>query len=150
MSHPYCVECYKDELAKEKANDRLGATDCSPSSLTPETDEMVAADLHHMEDDETCPASAYWRMVELTRTLERERDSWRGKAVDLHARHKNALEDIEAEIAERNEAREIAAEACAMLAENGFETNYPPMPWDSDSPENARAMTPATESDHGK
>lgn len=29
MSHPYCVECYKDELAKEKANDRLGATACS-------------------------------------------------------------------------------------------------------------------------
>ena len=42
---------------------------------------MLAADLHHMEDDETCPASAYWRMVELTRTLERERDEWRGKAV---------------------------------------------------------------------
>lgn len=61
-----------------------------------------------------------------------------GKAVDLHARHKNALEDIEAEIAERNEARKIAAEACAMLAGNGFETNYPPMPWDSDSSENAK------------
>ena len=69
---------------------------------------MVAADLHHLEDDETCPASAYWRIVELTRTLERERDEWRNKAVDLHARHKNALEDIEAEIAERNEAREVA------------------------------------------
>ena len=23
MSHPYCVECYKDDLAKEKADDRL-------------------------------------------------------------------------------------------------------------------------------
>ena len=107
---------------------------------------MLAADLHHLEDDETCPASAYWRMVELTRTLERERDAWRGKAVDLHARYKGALEDIEAEIAERNEAREIAAEACGMLAENGFETNYPPMPWDSDSPENAQgAGTDASE-----
>jgi len=52
--------------------------------LTPETDAMVAADLHHLEDDENCPASAYWRMVELTRTLERERDEWRKKAVDLH------------------------------------------------------------------
>jgi hypothetical protein len=35
------------------------------------------------------------------------------------------------------DSRSIAAEACAMLADNGFETNYPPMPWDSDSPENA-------------
>ena len=37
---------------------------------------------------------------------------------------------------ERNEARRIAAEACAILASNGFATNYPPMPWD-DSPDNA-------------
>jgi hypothetical protein len=65
-----------------------------PSSLTPETDAMVAADLHRLEDDETCPASAYWRMVELTRTLERERDEWRKKAVDLHARHKGALDAV--------------------------------------------------------
>ena len=35
------------------------------------------------------------------------------------------------------EARTIATEACALLAENGFETNYPPMPWDSDSRMNA-------------
>ena len=74
------------------------ATTSSPSSLTPETDAMLAADLHHLEDDETCPASAYWRMVELTRTLERERDEWRKKAVDLHARHKGAMEDIEARL----------------------------------------------------
>lgn len=99
---------------------------------------MVAADQHHMEDDNFFPATVYWRMCDMARTLERERDEWRGKAVDLHARHKNALEDIEAEIAERNEARKIAAEAYAMLAGNGLETNYPPMPWDSDSSENAK------------
>ena len=109
---------------------------CSPSSLTPETDAMLEADWYRLEEY-SAPLSAYKRMTELSRTLERERDEWRKKAVDLHARHKNALEDIEAEIAERNEAREIAAEACAMLADNGFETNYPPMPWDSDSTENA-------------
>jgi len=108
---------------------------CSPSSLTPETDAMLEADWYRLEEY-SAPLSAYKRMTELSRTLERERDEWRKKAVDLHARHKNALEDIEAEIAERNEAREIAAEACAMLADNGFETNYPPMPWGSDSPEN--------------
>jgi hypothetical protein len=64
-----------------------------PSSLTPETDAMLAADQHHLEDDEACPASAYWRMVELTRTLERERDEWRKKAVELHARS-NSLANI--------------------------------------------------------
>lgn len=37
LSHPYCVECWRDDHAKEKADDRLGATACSPS-LTPETD----------------------------------------------------------------------------------------------------------------
>jgi hypothetical protein len=94
MSHPYCVECLKDDLAKETADDRLALTACSPSSLTPETDAMVAADLHHLDDDESCPASAYWRMVELTRTLERERDEWRKKAVDLHARHKGAMDAV--------------------------------------------------------
>jgi len=99
---------------------------------------MVAADQHHLEDDNFFPATVYWRMCDLARTLERERDEWRGKAVDLHARYKGALEDIETEIAERNEARVIANEACAMLAENGFETNYPPMPWDSDSSENSK------------
>ena len=99
----------KPETApQQKAGGDCPSAPCSPSSLTPETDAMLAADLHHLEDDETCPVSAYWRMVELTRTLERERDSWRGKAVDLHARHKNALEDIETAIAERNMARATA------------------------------------------
>lgn len=49
---------------------------------------------------------------------------------DLKERHKNVLEDMEELIDERDEARVIATEACAMLADNGFETNYPPMPWD--------------------
>jgi hypothetical protein len=112
---------------KLKSNSPSNAAACSPSSLTPETD---AAEWGITPHDMVVRS-------DLARTLERERDEWRKKAVDLHARHKNALEDIEAEIAERNEAREIAAEACAMLADNGFETNYPPMPWDSDSSENS-------------
>lgn len=68
----------------QKQTDGLAGSDaptCSPSSLTPETDAMVASDLHHLEDDETCPASAYWRMVELTRTMERERDEWHYNAM---------------------------------------------------------------------
>jgi hypothetical protein len=55
---------------------------------------------------------------------------------DLKERHKNVLEDMEEVIEERDEARGIATEACAMLADNGFETNYPPLPWDSDFPQN--------------
>jgi len=56
---------------------------------------------------------------------------------DAEGRYKEALKDMEEIYSERDEARRIASEACAMLAENGFETNYPPMPWDSNSPENA-------------
>jgi hypothetical protein len=50
---------------------------------------LLAVDLHHLEDDETCPASAYWRMVALTRTLERERDEARAMARDM----RNQLEN---------------------------------------------------------
>ena len=52
------------------------------NSLTPETDAMVAADQHHLDDE----FPAYWRMCDLARTLERERDEWRKKAVDLFLR----------------------------------------------------------------
>lgn len=96
---------------------------------------MIAADQHHLEDDNFFPATIYWRMCDVTRTLERERDSWRSKAVDLHARYKGALEDIETEIADRNEARRIAKEACELLDREGYQVNYPPMPWEPDSPE---------------
>jgi hypothetical protein len=129
---PACHNC-----GERNAQAPSDATACSPSSLTRETDQLEECDQYKVDED-YAEYNAYRRMVEHARTLERERDEWRKKAVDLHARHKGALEDIEAEIAERNEAREIAAKACAMLAENGFETNYPPMPWDSDSPENSK------------
>ena len=45
---------------------------------------MVAADQHHLEDDNFFPATVYWRMCDLARTLERERDEWRKKAVGVH------------------------------------------------------------------
>jgi len=85
---------------------------CSPSSLTPETDAMVAADLHHLEDDETCPASTYWRMTGLTRTLERERDEWRKKAVELHAKY--AIHHAEAE-----KLTEVIRAATVLIAAKG-------------------------------
>ena len=43
------------------------------------------------------------------------------------------MKDMECE---RDHAREIAKQACELLAENNFEVNYPPMPWDEGSPEN--------------
>jgi hypothetical protein len=79
----------------------------SPSSLTPETDAMMETDAHRI-GEYSAPLTAYRRMCDLARTLERERDEWRKKAVDLHARYKGALEDIETAIAERNMARATA------------------------------------------
>ena len=49
---------------------------------------------------------------------------------DAKERHKEALKDMEEIYSERDEARRIATESCKILAENGFETNYPPMPWE--------------------
>lgn len=103
-------------------------------SLTPETDAMIQTDAHRIEEY-SAPRTAYIRMCELARTLERERDEWRKKAVDLHARHKGALEDIETEIAARDEARRLAKDACELLDREGYQVNYPPMPWEPDSPE---------------
>lgn len=44
---------------------------------TPETDAMIAADQHHLEDDNFFPATVYWRICDVARTLERERDEAR-------------------------------------------------------------------------
>jgi hypothetical protein len=46
-------------------------------TATPETDALIAADLHHLEDDQTCPASAYWRMADRCREMERQRNEAR-------------------------------------------------------------------------
>jgi len=44
---------------------------------TPETNALIATDQHQLEDDPYMPASTYWRMCDLTRKLERERDEAR-------------------------------------------------------------------------
>jgi hypothetical protein len=78
-----------------KQTDGLAGSDaptCSPSSLTPETDAMMETDAHRIEEY-SAPLTAYRRMCDLARTLERERDEWRKKAVDLHARS-NSLPNI--------------------------------------------------------
>jgi len=48
---------------------------------TPETDALTAADQHHLEDDNFFPATVYWRMCDLARTLERERDEARQETI---------------------------------------------------------------------
>jgi len=55
----------------------------SPSSLTRETDQLEECDQYKVDED-YAEYNAYRRMVEHARTLERERDEWRMKAVDLH------------------------------------------------------------------
>jgi hypothetical protein len=83
---------------------------------TPETDQMVATDLHHLEDDETCPASVYWRIVELARTLERERDRMQALAeANGKLAHSSACEAMEYR-RERDEARASLAAAEAWSA----------------------------------
>ena len=193
---------------KLKSSCPSDATPCSPSSLTPETDEAWKAVSRTPDGmyDSRVPISAFaYAMSRHSKKMERERDEARARA-DINARdwqrqclksedlrrerdearaesirwHSIAegrgrtdecndpdhgainaeraeskglrkawvelddkKQDLEKQLAtvtaQRDEAREIAAEACAMLADNGFETNYPPMPWDSDSPENDKA-----------
>jgi chromosome segregation ATPase len=53
---------------------------------TPETDAMVSADQHHLEDDNFFSASVYWRMCDLARRIERERDELQ-KAVNGLCNH---------------------------------------------------------------
>jgi len=96
--------------------------------LTPETDAMVAADLHHLEDDENCPASAYWRMVELTRTLERERDEWRKKAVDLHKMKGDATPNDKSALEKHMESLvDKLAEVRRELADDGNDFRIVPL-----------------------
>jgi len=61
---------------------------------TPETDAMVSADQHNLEDDNFFSASVYWRMCDLARTLERERDEAREKLATVIAQRDRLVEVI--------------------------------------------------------
>jgi hypothetical protein len=54
-------------------------------NTTLETDALIAADLHHLEDDHTCPASAYWRIANMCRDMERRSNEDRELAQDALA-----------------------------------------------------------------
>ena len=62
------------------------------NSMTPETDAMMETDAHRIEEY-SAPLTAYLRMCDLARTLERERDEWRKKAVNLHVDLINERDD---------------------------------------------------------
>jgi hypothetical protein len=66
-------------------------------------------------------------------------DEGLGDAIaELRRKYEDAYLVIDEVMRERDEARGIAFDACLMLSSNGFETNYPPMPW------NNSAKTPSS------
>jgi threonine synthase len=97
--------------------------------LTPETDALTAADQHHLEDDNFFPATVYWRMGDLARKLERERDKYQDQAdalvIQLGATQERMI-DAERE---RDEWRKKAVgvhkmEVAIHYALMHLETNY--------------------------
>jgi hypothetical protein len=89
---------------------------------TPETDAMVSADQHHLEDDNFFPASIYWRMCDLARTLERERDEARGK-IELSREWSAAIADIADNL--RSELATVTAQRDSLAEALRFATAYP-------------------------
>jgi hypothetical protein len=94
MSVHYCP-------AKEKADDRLAGTPCSPSSESMKTTDTPETDNHEAERDQmqTRASSDYFITLELCRKLERERDEAIADAA-------NAVNDI---IAVRYQRDQLAA-----------------------------------------
>ena len=80
-SDPYCVDCYKDQLAKEKANDRLALTTCSPSSNTPETQTKVKRICGNWNN--AGDRVQEFVLADVARKLERERNEARAMARDM-------------------------------------------------------------------
>ena len=87
-------------------------------SETPETDKLEDADFHKYGDDEAVPLSCYHRMTAHAREMEASAKAAARMLTD-------AWQDLK-------EAREIAKEACEMLDREGYQVNYPPMPWEDD------------------
>jgi hypothetical protein len=75
-------------------------------------------------------------MEEHAKTLERSNNKLRHQRRLLLKRVKEMGGDLA-------ESRRIAKDACAMLASEGYEVNYPPMPWEAASPENVHVVARA-------
>ena len=122
------------KTTKSKRPARCSRPTCSRSSLserlreTPKTDALTEEikrnnwqDWHNLE-----------KMEEHAKESERSNNKLRHQRRILLKRVKEMGSDLA-------EARRIAKDACAMLASEGYEVNYPPMPWEADSPENSQA-----------
>ena len=90
-------------------------------SESPTTDALEDADYHQYEGDDHVPISCYHRM--------------KSHAREMEASAKSGAKLLGYSWEQMKEARRIATEACDLLAQNGFETNYPPMPWDTNAEE---------------
>jgi len=78
---------------------------------TPETDAMVSADQHHLEDDNFFSASVYWRICDLARGLERERDEARKETKRTREFMDHGFAVAQAELTTVTEQRDRLAEA---------------------------------------
>lgn len=55
---------------------------------------MVASDQHHLEDDNFFSATVYWRMCDLARTLERERDEAREQRTKAVEKYQASIKEM--------------------------------------------------------
>jgi len=81
-------------------------------SDTPRTDAMIAADQHHLEDDNFFPSTVYWRMCDIARELERELalvTEQRDRLAEAIKRHKEALHPCTSEKADTELWKALAA-----------------------------------------
>lgn len=121
---------------KLKSDSPLRAATCSRSSLsdrlreTPKTD-AVSEEIHRNN----------WRqwviiekMEDHAKEIERSNNKLRHQRRLLLKRVKEMGSDLA-------ESRQIAKDASAMLASEGYEVNYPPMPWEANSSENGDVDT---------
>jgi hypothetical protein len=94
----------KGNQAKEKADDRLARTACSPSSDTPETDEAVI------------PTTSGGHVpAHLARKLERQRNEWKAALLRIHPTGRGTPDEMATDIIEGIEAAKVAI---ALLSEN--------------------------------
>jgi hypothetical protein len=120
-------------------------------SDTPETDALTAADQHHLEDDNFFPATVYWRMCDLARTLERERDEWKAKFLQQNKdlgcelRDPNGTIWSHAATLERERDEAIKASKSAKAYKRVLKNENARLRRMLNLPENANVLAPAGE-----
>jgi len=95
--------------------------------LTPETNQLEECDQYKVDED-YAEYNAYRRMVEHARTLERERDEWRKKAVDLHKLKGDATPNNKSALEKHMESLvDKLAEVRRELADDGNDFRIVPL-----------------------